>query len=249
VLLVALVNGLLQDSDHGGDGLLEGSEGLGILLRLEEHSHAAQTNEGVNPDIGALRVLNGLAEQAVEVGWLAREGIASLLKRGPDDECSNLPVLCGAAGGGLVQVARQISPLAIFEVLSGDGSDDTGSGVPCQLLVLIQCELQQLVAERGLLVLGQRSPVLDDKLPSLDGSELLQALVRVPAKNLKQGIQGSRRVVVALVQSSRGILDNLSVSWKTLIIRTRNCTRRHLTLQQALEQLNKLLLVHGVLLQ
>ena len=212
VLLVTLVDGLLQDSDHGGDGLLESSKRLGILLRLKEHSHAAQTNQGVDPDIGALGVLDGLAKQVVEVSWLTREGITSLLECCPDDKSADFPVLCGAAGGGLVQVARQISPLAIFEVLGGDRSDDAGGRVPCQLLVLVQCELQQLVAERGLLILGKRGPVLDNKLPGLDGSKLLQALVRVPTENLKQSIQGSGRVVVVLVQCSRGILDNISVS-------------------------------------
>jgi hypothetical protein len=212
VLLVTLIDGLLQDGNHLGDSLLESSQGLGVLLRLEKHGHAAETNEGVDPDIGALRVLNGLAEEAVQVGGLSGERVASLLECCPDDERSNFPVLCGAAGGGLVQVAGQVSPLSILEVLRGDRSNDAGSRVPCELLLLVQCELQQLVAEGGLLVFGQRDPVLDNKLAGLDSGELLQTLVGVPAENLEKSIEGGGRVVVVLVQGSRGIFDNVSVS-------------------------------------
>jgi hypothetical protein len=59
--------------------------------------------------------------------------------------------------------------------------------------------------------------VLDNKLTGLDSSELLQTLVGVPAENLKKGIKGSGRVVVVLVQSNRGILDNFGVSCGMLV--------------------------------
>lgn len=137
VLLIALIDGLLENSNHGRDRLLEGIEGLGILLGLEEHGHTAQTDQGIDPDIGALWVLDGLAEEAVEVGLLAGERVASLLKCGPDDECSHLPVSCSGAGRSLVQVTRQISPLSVFEVLSSDRRNNTGSRVPGQLGLLV----------------------------------------------------------------------------------------------------------------
>jgi hypothetical protein len=54
--------------------------------------------------------------------------------------------------------------------------------------------------------------VLDNKLAGLDSGELLQTLVGVPAENLEKSIEGGGRVVVVLVQGSRGIFDNVSVS-------------------------------------
>jgi len=60
--------------------------------------------------------------------------------------------------------------------------------------------------------------VLDNKLAGLDSGELLQTLIRVPAEDLKEGIEGGRRVVVVLVQGSRGIFDNVSVSWAILVV-------------------------------
>jgi hypothetical protein len=42
-----------------------------------------------------------------------------------------------------------------------------------QLGLLVQSELQELVAQRHLLVVGKRSPVLDNELAGLDGGELL----------------------------------------------------------------------------
>jgi hypothetical protein len=59
--------------------------------------------------------------------------------------------------------------------------------------------------------------VLDNKLAGLDSGELLQTLVGVPAENLEKGIEGGGRVVVVLVQSSRGIFDNVSVGWGMLV--------------------------------
>ena len=62
--------------------------------------------------------------------------------------------------------------------------------------------------------------MLDNELAGLDGGELLQALVGVAAENLEQGIERCGRVVVVLVQSSRGILDDVGVSYRVLMART-----------------------------
>lgn len=64
--------------------------------------------------------------------------------------------------------------------------------------------------------------MLDNQLAGLDSGELLQALVRMPAKNLQEGIERSGRVVVVLVQSSRGVLDNIGVSWTMLVATLRS---------------------------
>ena len=136
--------------------------------------------------------------------------------------------------------------MPVLEVLCGNLGNDASSRVASQLGLLVQSELQELVAQRHLLVVGKRSPVLDNELAGLDGGELLQALVGVAAENLEQGIERCGRVVVVLVQSRRGVLDNVGVSCRVLTARTSGggC-REDLTLQQALKQLNKLLLVHG----
>lgn len=59
--------------------------------------------------------------------------------------------------------------------------------------------------------------MFDNKLAGLDSGELLQTLIGVPAEDLEKSIEGGGRVVVVLVQSSRGIFDNVSVSWGMLV--------------------------------
>lgn len=121
------------------------------------------------------------------------------------------------AGGSLVQVARQISPLAILKVLRRNGRNDAGSRVPGQCVVLVQSELEKLVAERALLVRGQVGPVLGDELPSLNGRQLAQLRLGMTAKNLKEGIERGGGVVVVLVKGRSGRLDTLRVGWTTSV--------------------------------
>jgi hypothetical protein len=216
VVLITLVNGSLEDGNHGGDSLLEESERLGVLIRLQKHGQTAQAKHGVGPDIGTLGVLDGLAEQVVQVRRLAGEGITSLLKCCPNDVCANLPVAGSCAGGSLVKVAGQISPLSVLEILSRNGGDDAGGRVPGQCDILVQCELEELVAESILLVRRESSPVPDSKLPGLNGSQLTEVGPGVSAKDLQESIKRGGRTVVVLVQRSRGILDNLGVGCTVL---------------------------------
>jgi hypothetical protein len=88
--------------------------------------------------------------------------------------------------------------------------------VPGQCDVLVQCELEELVAESILLVRRESSPVLDSKLPGLNGSQLTEVGPGVSAKDLQEGIKRGGRTVVVLVQRSRGILDNLGVGCAVL---------------------------------
>ena len=246
VVLVSLVDGGLENSNLRRNSLLEESKRLGVLIRLQEHCQTAQTEQGVGPDIGALGVLDGLAEQVVQVRRLAGEGITGLLERCPDDVCADLPVTGGRAGGSLVKVAGQISPLSVLEILSRNGGDDASSRVPCQGDILVQCELEKLVAKSVLLVRRESSPMLDSELPGLNGSQLTEVGPGVSAKDLQESIKRGRRTVVVLVQSSRGILHNLGVGCVVLDFEGPGLGRAEkLTLQKALEQRDKLLLVHG----
>jgi hypothetical protein len=119
--------------------------------------------------------------------------------------------------------------------------------VPCQCDILVQCELEELVAESVLLVRRKSSPVLDSELPGLNGSQLTEVGPGVSAKDLQEGIKRGGRTVVVLVQSSRGILHNLGVGWAVSDMRGNRARsgQGKLTLQQALEQRDKLLLIHG----
>jgi hypothetical protein len=112
-----------------------------------------------------------------------------------------------------VEVAGQVSPLAVLEVLGRDGGNDAGSRMPGQCDLFVEGELEELVAQRVLLVIRQTGPVPCDKLPSLDGSQLAKPRRGVPAKNLKEGIERRRRAVVALVERGSGGLDTLRVGW------------------------------------
>jgi hypothetical protein len=216
-ILIALIDGGLEDFDHAGDCILEHGKGLGVLIRLQEHSQAAQTEHGINSDLGTLRVLDGGLEELVQVGVLSWESIASGLECGPDDVCADFPVAGSLAGGGLVQVAWQIGPLAILEVLRCNGRNDAGSRVPGQCVVLVQSELEKLVAERAFLVRWQVGPVLGDELPGLDGRQLAELRLGVTAKDLKEGIERGWGVVVVLVKGRRGRLDTLRVGWTTSV--------------------------------
>ena len=115
------------------------------------------------------------------------------------------------ACGSLLKESRQFSPLAIFEVLRRDGSDDAGSRVPCQSHVLVESELEQLIAKRVLLIRRQVGPVFGDELPSLDRGQLAELRLGVAAEDLKECIEGGRRVVVVLVQGRSSGFDTLGV--------------------------------------
>ena len=147
---------------------MEHGKSLGVLFRLQEHCEAAETQQRVDPDVDALGVLDGSAEELVEIGGLAGEGIASGLESCPDDVGANFPVSCVLACGSLVQVAGQVGPLSILKVLGCDGGDDTSRRVPGQRNLLVKSELEKLVAERRLLVIGQIGPMPCDELPGLD---------------------------------------------------------------------------------
>lgn len=68
----------------------------------------------------------------------------------------------------------------------------------------------------------------------------------MPAKNLKECIEGGGRIVVVLVEGRGSRLDTFRVSYGLLAdILVTQRRRGKLTLQQALKQLHKLLLVHG----
>jgi hypothetical protein len=110
-----------------------------------------------------------------------------------------------------MQEARQIGPFAVFEVLRGNGGDDTGGGVPGQGVVLVQGELEQLVAERAFLIRRQACPMPCDKLPRLNCGQLAQLRLGVPAEDLEESIERGRRAIVALVEGGGGRFDTLGV--------------------------------------
>lgn len=56
-----------------------------------------------------------------------------------------------------------------------------------------------------------------DELPGLNGGQLAELGLGVTAKNLKEGIERSRRAVVVLVEGRGGRLDTLRVGWKTSV--------------------------------
>ena len=89
-----------------------------------------------------------------------------------------------------------------------------------------------------------------DELPGLDGGQLSQLRLGVPAKDLKQRIERGGRAVVVFVEGGGGRLDTLCVGWAVLAMK-RKAVRRlgWLTLQKALEELDELLLVHDFALQ
>lgn len=213
MVLVAVVDKLLQDIDHGGNRVLELGEGLRVLLGVQKHGEAAQTKHRVDADLGTLGVLDGVIEQLVQLSDLAGVGIADGLERGPHDEGADLAVADVGRGACLLEEAGQVSPLAVFEVDGGNGRDNTGGGVAGEGGIVVKRRLEELIAQRNLLVLGETGPVPANELAGLDGGELTQLRLRVAAYDLEQRIERRGRGIVLLVERCGGRLDTLRVGW------------------------------------
>lgn len=85
--------------------------------------------------------------------------------------------------------------------------------MPCQCNILVESELEQLVAKRGLLIGREICPVPRDQLSGLDGGQLAELWLWVPTKDLKEGVERGGGGVVVLVQGRCSSLDTLGIGW------------------------------------
>ena len=227
VLLVVVLDGLLEDLDHAGDGVLEALQGLDVLIGVEDHDELGEGQHGVGADLDGLGVLDGLVEQLKHLRHVLLEGVGRGLEQGVDDVDTDLTVPRNVAGGSLLEHARQLTPLSILKVELGNSRNDASLAVSCELLLLVGGALEKRVTKSGLLVLGDGGPVLSDQLAGLDGSQLAQDGVLVGCEDVDEGSQGLRGGVVGLVKLAGGSLDLLGVG-----------------LQKRLQQRNEFLFIH-----
>ena len=206
-VLVTLIDGLLQNSDHGGQDLLESLDGSHVLLRVEVHAELAQREEGVDTDLFALGVADGLAEQIEQVLVLLLQTLAERLQNREENVDGNTTLVLVSAVAGLEQQVGQFGPLAIVQVDLGDGRDHTSDGVTDKVGRLAHGSTEQLLADLRLLTGLDGNPVLVDKGPSLDGGELSEVGIFVSGSDLDEKDQGLGLVVELALENAGGLLD------------------------------------------
>jgi hypothetical protein len=199
-VLLAVVNSLLQNADHVGDGVLEGLERLGILLGVENHADLGKSKHCVDSDLGVLGILDGLCEELEHGAHVLLEHIGHGLEQSVDYVDTNLTVAGGLAGRGILEEVGKVGPLAISEIDLGDRGNDAGLGVTGKRLLLAEGGLEELLADLGLLVVGEVEPVLLDELAGLDSGELAEVGALVRDQDVEQGCERGRVAVVCLVE-------------------------------------------------
>ncbi len=169
LLVVAGLDSVLEDVDHGRNEGLESRHRLLVLEGLEHEQHRADGHHRVDADIGALRVAEGVAEELQELGNLIGEGGRVLLQQAEDDVRADLPLpQLGAARQG-EEGRNQVRPLAVLEVDGGDGRNKPGVGMASAGGLLVHGGLDKVLAHGGLLLLWDLLPVLDREAGRLDG--------------------------------------------------------------------------------
>jgi hypothetical protein len=213
-VLLVLVDGILEDSDHGGNHLLESLDGGDILLGVKVVGKLAQSQEGVDADLGALGVTDGLVEQGEQVLELLLEALTESLKNGEQDVDGNGPLVLVAAVSGLQEDVGQISPLAVLEINLGNSRDDPGDGVTDKILALAHGSTKQLLPNLRLLSRGNLQPVLLDETTGLDGGQLTEVGVLMAGSDLDEEDKGLRLAVELFLQDAGGFLDISLGGWR-----------------------------------
>jgi hypothetical protein len=113
-------------------------------------------------------------------------------------------------------------------------------------LILAEGGLQELLADLGLLIVGEVEPVLLDELAGLDSGELAKVGALVRDQDVEESCERGRVAVVCLVQGGSCGLDTLGVGCCSRSASKTQVARRKdkLTGHQTLEESDKLLLIH-----
>ena len=213
LLIIARLDDVLENVDHGRDKGLEGIDGLGILLGIEHEEAGANGHHGVDADIGALGVAESVVEDLEKLAEVLKGGGIGL-DQAEDDVGTDFTLVDIGIGSQVHGNVAEIVPLALLEVKAGDDSDETGSGMAALGVLLLESGLEEDLADLDLLGLGDLGPVLGDESGSLDGGQLPDAEVIVCRENFDEEEKALGVNIVVLLELSRDGLDSLGIGWR-----------------------------------
>lgn len=213
LLIIARLDDVLENVDHGGDEGLKGIDGLGILFGVEHEEAGTNGHHGVDADIGALGVAESVVEDLEKLAEVL-EGGGVGLDQAEDDVGTDFTLVNIGVGSQVHGNVAEIVPLALLEVKAGNDSDKTGSGMAALGVLLLESGLEEDLADLHLLGLGDLGPVLGDESGSLDGGQLPDAEVIVCRENFDEEEKALGVNIVVLLELGRDGLDSLGISWR-----------------------------------
>lgn len=216
-VLVALLETLVEDTDHLGHGGLHGSE-IGRGIALEILGDLAEGADGGDADLDALGILEALGKELHDLGEMLVERLAAVdegLEDGVEDEERDLAVGSVGRVGGLEEERQESGPRAGGELALGDLGDDTGDRVSDGSGLLVGDNLEQLgldtVTHLHRLLGPDLASALGQTLSELDGSELSYGQIGRGGEDLEEGGNTLRVLVVVVLELLGGGLDGVSV--------------------------------------
>lgn len=205
-LLVASLDGGLENVDQAGDESLHDGEGLGVLLGINEHEDGTNSTNNVHAHLLAVVVDASLEELQQLIGVVAEVG-GIVLEHGIQDERANLAVDDVVAGVEGQQLGQEVLAIALLHVLANDAGDQTRQRVAVGSGRLLQSALQQVGADKRLLVLGSLLPELGHKAQGLDRGQLSHGIVCICKSDLDERQKRLGLRVVVLLEVGRDSLD------------------------------------------
>ncbi|KUI69369.1 hypothetical protein VM1G_11649 [Cytospora mali] len=216
-LIVAVLNGILQHVDHGGDEVLDGRHDCLVLLGLNQHQDGTNRHHGVNADVSALRVLDGIGKEGKQLANLVGKGRRVFLQNGIDYVGADLAMgnIGGVAGKGEERRDKFWPRVLIgVQIEAGNTGDDARLRVPAPGVLLFHSSLDQMLTDAGLLLSGYLLPVFWNESGSLDGGLLAKVDIVICADDLDKEEQRLGLRVEVLLELRRDGLDPLGISCK-----------------------------------
>ncbi|KAK1246368.1 LOW QUALITY PROTEIN: hypothetical protein MKX08_000170 [Trichoderma sp. CBMAI-0020] len=205
-LLVASLDGGLEDVDQAGDESLHDGEGLGVLLGVNEHENGANSTHNVHAHLLAFVVDASLEELQQLIGVVAEVG-GIVLEHGIQDERADFAVDDVVAGVEGQQLGQEVLAVALLHVLANDAGNQTRQRVAVGRGRLLQSALQQVGADKRLLILGGLLPELGHQAQGLDRGQLSHSIVCVCKSDLDERQKRLGLGVVVLLEVGRDSLD------------------------------------------
>ncbi|ROV92110.1 hypothetical protein VSDG_07545 [Cytospora chrysosperma] len=214
-LVIIVLDSILQDVDHGRNEVLDSSDDGIVLLGLDQHQHGANGHHGVDANVSALRILDGIGKEGEQLADLVGERSGIFLQDGVNDVGADLAV--GNFGGVACEGEEggdQLWPGVVIsiEVETCNAGDNARLGVPGPGVLLLHCSLDKVLTDASLLVCGYFLPVFGHKSGSLNSGLLTEVDIVICADDLDKEEQRLRLGVEVLLELCRDGLDPLGIS-------------------------------------
>lgn len=197
-----------------------------MLNPIPACTHVSSLLDGSDTDGVALGINNGLLEELIQGSHVVHKEIGNDLKQGKENVGADFTVRGRGAAAGLAEERDQAGPLILGDVDVGYRRHDACHRVTHQfptsymsykplvsllwhILLLVQGDLQQLVAN-GFLSRGiDVGPPFADPLAQLDCGELSDLGQRRAANDLNEGRHTVGRTIVLRVKRRRDLPSHL----------------------------------------